>query len=206
MTPRHPFIYALAGVLLFVGMVMGGCATPPTPTPVPTPAPTNTPAPATVAPANPPATPMVAGPTAPPPPKIGGLAPDFTLESLAGETVSLADFRGKKVMLNFFATWCPHCQAETPFMVQVYNEMQGQDFEIVAVSLGETRDRVEAYQKEYSVTYTLLMDPQGIAANLYYVSSIPLTVLVDENGIILSGYGGELDDETLRKLVAELME
>jgi peroxiredoxin len=202
---RNASLYALVGLVLLVSLVLGGCRAKPVPTPVPT----RTPAPptATLAPAAGPGVtaPTVAGPTLPPPPVIGKEAPGFTLESLTGGPVSLSDFRGRFVMLTFFATWCPYCQSETPHMVKVYNELGGQDFEIVAVSLGETKERVEAYQQEYGVPFTLLLDPEGIAANLYYVQSIPLSVFIDENGVILAGHAGALDEEALREALADLM-
>lgn len=151
------------------------------------------------------AAPTLVQPTPPPPPQIGKPAPDFTLESLDGGRASLSDFRGTLVMLSFFATWCPHCQAETPHIVKLYNELGPEKLQVVAVSLGETRDKVEAYRQEYNVPYPLLLDPQGISANLYYVQSIPLNVFIDADGLILSGYGGELDEAQLREILAELI-
>lgn len=190
--------YLMAVLTLLIMLALVACTPPPAPTPVPTntlPPPTATSAPA----------PAVPQPTPPPPPQIGKEAPDFTLESLDGGQVSLSDFRGGLVMLSFFASWCPHCQAETPHIVKLYNELGPDKLQVVAVSLGETRDKVEAYRKEYNVPYPLLLDPQGISANLYYVQSIPLNVFIDAEGLILSGYGGALDEEQLRQILAELI-
>lgn len=201
MRPRCYLIVALA---LWIAVALGACAPQPTPTPVPT----NTPLPPTATPvpaAAMTAAPTLVQPTPPPPPQIGKPAPDFTLESLDGGQVALSDFHGTLVMLSFFATWCPHCQAETPHIVKLYNELGPEKLQVVAVSLGETRDKVEAYRQEYNVPYPLLLDPQGLSANLYYVQSIPLNVFIDADGLILSGYGGELDEAQLREILAELI-
>lgn len=194
----RPRTYLLAVLALWIILALGACT--PQPTPPPTLVPTNTPPPSTPTPP-----PAVAQPTPPPPPQIGKEAPDFTLESLDGGQATLSDFRGTLVMLTFFATWCPHCQAETPHVVKLYNELGPEKLQVVAVSLGETRDKVEAFRKEYNVPYPILLDPQGISANLYYVQSIPLNVFIDADGLLLSGYGGALDEAELRKILAELI-
>lgn len=198
-----PLLFAIliASILLLTGCI-------PKVTPTPTPAPTQVPptVPPTVLATSTPVsspqvnpTPAAPTPTAPPPPRVGAPAPDFTLASLDGKTVSLSDFRGKKVVLNFFATWCPHCRAETPTLVSFYNDMADQDIVIVAVNLGEGKDKVAAYQKEFSVTFPLLLDDTGAVGQMYYVSSIPLNIFIDAQGIIRSGYVGEIDRETLQK-------
>ncbi len=187
-------------------LVLAGCIPQPTPTAVPTPtvvrpvaSPTPLPAAKPTSPAQANSTPAAPTPTPFPPPRVGAPAPDFTLTSLDGKPVSLSDFRGKRVILNFFATWCPHCRAETPTLVSYYNDMANQNIVIVAVNLGEGKDKVAAYQKEFNVTFPLLLDDTGEVGRMYYVSSIPLNIFIDAQGVIRSGYVGEIDRDTLQK-------
>lgn len=203
--------FALALLALFsIAVLLTGCIPQPTPTPTPRPSPTlqvPSPMPTAVQPtplpqANP--TPVPPTPTLPPPPRVGAEAPDFTLTALDGSQVSLRDFRGKKVILNFFATWCPHCRAETPALVSYYNDMSAQGIAIVAVNLGEGKDKVTAYQKEFNVTFPLLLDADGAVGRMYYVTSIPLNIFIDAQGIIRSGYVGEIDRETIQKSIDSL--
>lgn len=199
-TTRLLIILLAAFIMIFP---LAGCVPQPTPSPTPKPSPTipipsPTPSPVAQSAQSSP-TPASPTPTLPPPPRVGAEAPDFTLTTLDGTQMSLRDFRGKKVILNFFATWCPHCRAETPTLVSYYNDMSDEGIVIVAVNLGEGKDKVAAYQKEFNVTFPLLLDSDGTVGRMYYVSSIPLNIFIDAQGIIRSGYVGEIDRETIQK-------
>ena len=142
----------------------------------------------------------------PRPPKAGDPAYDFALESLDGGQVSLSDFRGKNVMLNFWATWCGPCRIEIPHMVKLYGEMSGQDFEILAVNLREDSGRVRAFVSEYDMRFPILLDPQGKVGGAYFVRGIPTSVFVDREGIITAVHTGSLTDTALRRYVNDLMQ
>ncbi|KKB71718.1 MULTISPECIES: TlpA family protein disulfide reductase [Bacillus] len=115
----------------------------------------------------------------------GEKAPDFTLPSLkGGEDVSLSDFKGKKVLLNFWATWCKPCRTEMPDMQQLQNEHR--DITVLAVnftSSEKNRKTVEAFADSLALTYPIVLDQEGINAK-YGIFSYPTTFIINESGII----------------------
>lgn len=115
---------------------------------------------------------------------VGQQAPDFELQTLSGETVRLSDFRGKRVMVNFWATWCPPCRAEMPDMEKFYN---AKDVEILAVNLTDTETSIGAIENfvdEFELTFPILLDSNLDVSFLYKIQPIPTTFMVDSNGII----------------------
>ncbi|MFD1019229.1 redoxin domain-containing protein [Thalassobacillus hwangdonensis] len=116
----------------------------------------------------------------------GQTAPDFTLELLSGETVSLSDYRGKKVMVNFWATWCPPCRAEMPDMEKFYNETE---VEILAVNLTATESdpsNVGAFAEEFGLSFPILLDKNSAVATTYQIQPVPTSIFIDEEGRIQS--------------------
>lgn len=116
---------------------------------------------------------------------IGNAAPDFTLTDLEGNEVSLSDFRGKYVFIDFWAAWCRPCREENPLLVEVYKQFAGEDFEIISVSLDQTEEAWRQAVQEDKLTWTQLHDPANTAATSYMVQSIPNTWLLDKEGKIL---------------------
>lgn len=129
--------------------------------------------------------------------EIGDQAPDFQLDTLSGETIQLSDYRGQRVMLNFWATWCPPCRAEMPDMERFYQE---QDVEILAVNLTLTEttpiDVVE-FIDDFGLTFTIPMDEQQEVSNLYEIRPVPTTFMIDSNGIIQQKALGALNYEQM---------
>ena len=111
-------------------------------------------------------------------------AEDFTLENLEGSPVSLKDFQGKVVFLNFWATWCPPCRAEMPHMEKLWQKFKEEDFVILAVDLREGKEKVSSFVKENGYTFPVLLDSGGEVANTYGIRAIPTTYLVDPEGKI----------------------
>ncbi|MBA2175336.1 redoxin domain-containing protein [Halobacillus locisalis] len=112
----------------------------------------------------------------------GQLAPDFTLERLNGETVSLSDYRGEKVMLNFWATWCPPCRAEMPDMERIHQE---KDVTILAVNLTDTenkREDVRDFAEDFELTFPIVMDEQAEVKEMYQIRPVPTSIFIDEEG------------------------
>ena len=162
-------------------------------------------APATVAPeGTPTALPKTSG--NPKPPKTGTVAYDFTLKDMDGNEVSLSNFRGKKVMLNFWATWCAPCRAEIPHMVKLYGERHDEGFEIIAVNLREGPERVGPFVERLHMEFPVLLDSSGKVGNAYSVRGIPTSIFLDENGVIQAVHVGTLTDESLQKYVAALID
>jgi len=129
----------------------------------------------------------------------GDYAPDFTLETLAGEEVSLSDFRGeKKVMVNFWATWCPPCRAEMPDMQEMYEEHD--DIEILAVNLTETEssvEQVDVFADDFGLTFPILLDHDVAIADVYDIQPVPTSYMIDTEGRVQSIALGALNKEMM---------
>ncbi|WP_027965033.1 redoxin domain-containing protein [Halalkalibacillus halophilus] len=128
---------------------------------------------------------------------LGSEAPDFELETLEGEIVQLSDYRGQKVMINFWATWCPPCRAEMPDMQSVYED---EEVEILAVNLSSTeaaRSDVVNFVDDFGLTFPILLDKYEEVANLYEISPVPTSYLVDTNGVIQFKMIGPLNYEMM---------
>ncbi len=113
-------------------------------------------------------------------------APDFTLSNLNGEKVALSSFRGKVVLLNFWATWCPPCRSEMPSMQAMYNELRDEGVEIVAVNLQEPEGTVTAFLEENGYDFPVLLDSGGEVGAMYGARSIPTTYLLDTGGSVVA--------------------
>lgn len=116
--------------------------------------------------------------------EVGNKAPDFQLDTLNGEEARLSDYQGSRVMINFWATWCPPCRAEMPDIEQFH---QDTDIEILAVNLTETEpdtDQVQQFIDEYELTFPILLDEVIEAATIYEIQPIPTSFMVDSEGII----------------------
>ncbi len=118
-----------------------------------------------------------------PAPEIGAPAPDFDLETLSGNRVSLKDFRGKPVLLNFWATWCGPCRVEMPAIQSRFEENKS-DLVVLAINFDEPKEQVQAFVQELGLTFTVLLDPGGKVQSLYEIRGYPSTYIVDEVGII----------------------
>ncbi|RRN67795.1 TlpA family protein disulfide reductase [Peribacillus simplex] len=117
--------------------------------------------------------------------KIGAKAPDFTLKTLDGKQVELSDYKGKKVMLNFWATWCPPCKKEMPDM-EKYTQQAGDDVVVLAVNIDPEND-VKSFVNNNGITFTIPLDSQSAknpVNDLYNISFIPTTYFIDKKGII----------------------
>lgn len=115
----------------------------------------------------------------------GNQAPDFELTTVDGETVRLSELRGEKILLNFWATWCPPCRAEMPDM-QKYHEEDNEGI-ILAVNLLETEQsfrQVDDFLQEYGITFRILMDENTEVSSLYSAFALPTSYLINKEGII----------------------
>ncbi len=112
-------------------------------------------------------------------------AKDFTLDDLRGSTVTMKDFRGKVVFLNFWASWCGPCRDEMPSMELLWQILQDDDFVILAVDVRETKDEVTSFIEENDYTFPVLLDSWGKVANMYDVRAYPTTFLVDWEGKVV---------------------
>ncbi|GLB60794.1 peroxiredoxin family protein [Cytobacillus sp. NCCP-133] len=133
---------------------------------------------------------------------IGLKAPDFELKNLEGETVKLSDYKGKKIMLNFWATWCPPCKAEMPDIQKFYTE-KGNKIVILAVNIDPQYD-VEGFAKEMRVNFPILLDEDEKAVKAYQILTIPTTFFIDEQGIIRNKYLSAMSIDMMRQYIDEM--
>lgn len=138
----------------------------------------------------------------------GDAAPGFSLVSLQGKPMNLSDFRGQRVILNFWATWCPPCRAEMPDMQTYYDEFQEADnVVIVAVNATATEqhpDVVHSFVKDIGVTFPILLDEQSEVKKMYGVAAYPTTYFIDEKGVIQFKVVGPMSREAIRKQVKQM--
>lgn len=127
--------------------------------------------------------------------------PDFTLTDLEGNTVSLKDFRGKNVYLNFWASWCPPCKAEMPDIEKLYQETKGTDLIILAVNIGEDKETVVNFMSQYKYNFKVLLDADSSVAQMYGVSSIPESIFIDKEGNLVNSQIGALTYEQMKAYV-----
>ena len=120
-------------------------------------------------------------------------AQNFILQDLNGNKVSMEDYRGKIVFLNFWATWCPPCRVEMPSMEKLYNEFKSKDFTILAIDLQEDAATVKTFKEQYKLNFPILLDSDGSVALIYGAMSIPTTYLIDRDGYLLGGALGPRD-------------
>ncbi len=116
--------------------------------------------------------------------KVGNLAPDFQLQNLNGNSVSLSDFRGKPVLLNFWASWCPPCRDEMPYLQQVYDEWSAKGLVLLAINIGESSSTVEEFMQSHNLSFPVLLDTKQDVDQKYNIYGIPTTFLIDKDGII----------------------
>ncbi|MCB2178524.1 redoxin domain-containing protein [bacterium] len=116
-------------------------------------------------------------------PEVGALAPRFTLANTYGNNVSLEDYRGKVVLINFWATWCPPCRQEMPTILDRYEGADG-DLIVLAVDYAEPADLVIDFQEQMGLTFNVLLDERGSVSDLYRIQGYPTSVFVNEQGVI----------------------
>jgi len=120
---------------------------------------------------------------------------DFTLPLLTGGNTTLSSYRGKVVILNFWATWCPPCRTEMPSMETLYQRFNAQGLEILAVDIGEDTSTVQLFIRRAGYTFPVLLDSANRVSSVYGIEYIPTTYIIDREGKII-GYviGGILWD------------
>ena len=137
----------------------------------------------------------------------GGATPPLVLKDLSGKTHDLKQYRGKVVLINFWATWCPPCRAEMPSMQRLKAKMAGKPFVILAVDMGETEGEVKAYIRQIKTDFTVLLDKDGRALKAWKVFAFPTSYVVDAQGKIRYGlYGAsEWDAADKVKKITQLL-
>ncbi len=128
------------------------------------------------------------------PAAVGAEAPEFRLPTPDGRLVGLTDYRGKVVMVHFWATWCPPCVEEIPALERLYDMFKGRDFEILAVNIDEgSVGVVTSFLQKNGVSFPVLLDPQRAVPTLYGTFKFPESYIVDRQGVVRDKIIGPLD-------------
>ncbi|MDP2776673.1 MAG: TlpA disulfide reductase family protein [Anaerolineales bacterium] len=144
-----------------------------------------------------------------PSPREGFLAPDFTLDNLQGEKVTLSNLRGKIVVINLWATWCPPCRAEMPALENAYEQYK--DSGVVVLGLNVTNQDSESevprFVEEFGLTFPILLDRDGSVSALYELRGLPTTFFVNRAGIIRTVVvGGPMSETFFRSKIEALLQ
>jgi len=142
-------------------------------------------------------------------PQNGFLAPDFSLKTLDGQTVKLSDFRGKVVLVNIWASWCPPCRAEMPAFERVYQNYKGQGLIVLAVdsTVQDTISNAKKFVDENGLSFPILLDEGGIVTRLYQVQSLPNSFFIGADGVIREVViGGPMAEALVSSRVEKLLQ
>ena len=133
---------------------------------------------------------------------------DFTLQTLDGQTVSLSDWDGKVILLNFWATWCPPCRKEMPDFVELREELEGQPFEVIGIAI-DRAEPVQDFIDSIGVDYPILLaELEGLPLMKSYgnlLTTLPYTVIIDRNGKVVQAFRKEVSKDLLKPLIEPLL-
>ena len=135
----------------------------------------------------------------------GSRARDFTFASLDGSEVSLSDYEGNVVLVNLWATWCSPCRAEIPDIEAAYQTYLDEGFVVLGVNIEESREIVAPFVEEFDMSYPVLLDKTGELMKIYRAQGLPMSFLVDADGVIQVRHMGFLTGEQLESYLAELL-
>lgn len=137
----------------------------------------------------------------------GNIAPDFELKTLDGSSIRLSSLKGKKVILNFWATWCPPCRSEMPDIEKFYLDQKDKGLEVLAVNLTDAeknRADVAPFLKSFGITFPVVLDEKGSIGELYDVYSIPASFIIDTQGVIQKKLVGPMTYDSMKAMVGAI--
>ena len=138
-------------------------------------------------------------------PAVGTQVEDFQLVDLEGKTQRLSQYRGKVVLVNFWATWCKPCTTEMPAMQTTYDRLRDKGFVVLAINELEDEAKVREHIKQYGHTFPVLMDRDNKIANQFGVFGLPVSVFIDEKGVVREYIkGGLLTEQLILDAVAKI--
>lgn len=137
--------------------------------------------------------------------RVGSSLGDFALEDINGKTVRLSDYKGKAVLINTWATWCPPCKAEMPLLNQYYQAHAAQGFVLLAVNAGEPRDLAAAFASQNDLAFPVLLDPGSALLKKLGINSFPTSILIGRDGVVKAVHVGLFDAKTLDAKMTPLL-
>ena len=133
------------------------------------------------------------------------LAPDFSVTDLSGQTLQLSRYRGKVVLLNFWATWCAPCRAEIPRFVELQNKYDKEGFEIIGISLDDDPKLVRAFYQQLRMNYPVAIGDAKLAEQYGGILGLPVSFLIGRDGRIYAKYAGETDIPLIEREINSLL-
>jgi len=143
-----------------------------------------------------------------PAPQKGFLAPEFNLGTSDGQSVKLMDYRGKAVLINLWATWCPPCRAEMPTIEKIYQEYQSQGLVVLGVNstFQDEPPQIVPFINQYNITFPILLDVNGEVSTLYELRGLPTSFFIGRDGVIKEVVvGGPMSEALIRTNVDEII-
>ncbi|MCO6449256.1 MAG: TlpA family protein disulfide reductase [Caldilineales bacterium] len=137
-------------------------------------------------------------------PDAGSMAPDFAIHLTDGTTTHLSDYRGRPVLLNFWATWCPPCRLEMPDLEAAYKQY-GDDLVVLGIDAGEAHESVATFQKEMGISLPLVIDPRQEVMAAYKTNSLPSSFFIDRNGRVRVRWIGLLTPDVLQEHLQQIL-
>lgn len=134
----------------------------------------------------------------------GDIAPDFQLKTLDGKTIKLSDYKGQGVFLNFWATYCPPCKKEMPYIENQYQKFKNKGVTVLAVDVGEPKLTVDKFVQRYDLSFPILLDSREEVLDPYGIGPIPVTFLIDKNGKVVDRITAGLSEETIKQYMQKI--
>lgn len=132
-------------------------------------------------------------------------APDFSLKTPDNKTVKLSDYKGKIVIVNFFATWCPPCRMEIPDFVKFYKENKNKGVEIIGIAVSSRKETVKKIIKEFKINYPVCLGDEKVQSDYGGIRAVPTTFIIDKEGNIYKKQIGMMREEQLKEILKELL-
>jgi peroxiredoxin len=132
-------------------------------------------------------------------------APQLSLQNLRGETESLEDFRGKVLLVNNWAIWCPPCKAEMPILKQYYDTHVSEGLVIIAIEAGDEKNQVAQFSNDLNLTFPIWLDPDGASLHAFGNGNLPNSYVIDRKGTVRYAWTGEINLAMLEKYVTPLV-
>ena len=138
--------------------------------------------------------------------KVHFTSPSIELFDLGGKEASLADYRGRVVLVNNWATWCPPCRAEMPTLEAYYQDHKEQNFNLIGIEAGDPDGEVAQFVKQYGLSFSVWLDPENEALSGFQNNSLPSSYVIDKDGTVVLAWTGAISREMLEKFVTPLLE
>lgn len=131
----------------------------------------------------------------------GDKVPAFTVEKMDGEMFSISKLKGKKVLIHFWADWCSDCRAEFPKLEKAYQKFKNDNFEIIAINVGQTGEHVQSFTEAYNLTFPMLLDEKSQIAKQFGIRGLPTNFFLDENSVITKMVIGWVDERQINQII-----